>query len=261
MVFPTSQIRLRAGTERVRHWISIQSTSQDLINDWEMVVKQINSVLEIQSSSLQVSRLPWLLLTSIVLPSVNLPGLTPTGFWPTQSPLLPTLSGSSAWLQSELPSNAHLAAAAPGAEGKAGNQTSARPRPAGLLRAVSLPHVTGWRTEPSSFSIKKAGAGQGNQQSNKLEETLHHSYSNRKQNHKVTTRRGEKERIHKHFQKKRIFPNVKCTDNLMEFTWFSPLRVRKSNYKVIITSYIYYNWPAGKRVELLQKHFDPRYIS
>ena len=26
-------------------------------------------------------------------------------------------------------------------------------------------------------------------------------------------------------EQERIFPNVKCTDNLMEFTWFSPLRV------------------------------------
>ena len=77
------------------------------------------------------------------------------------------------------------------------------------------------------------GEGQGDQQRNQsgktpsrlLQQKAKLSSKKNKQREGNHEKRGEKERSHKHLQNKRIFPNVKCTDNLMEFTWFSPLRV------------------------------------
>lgn len=106
---------------------------------------------------------------------------------------------------------------------------------------------------PPPSAVRNAGSGQGNQQRNKSELTPSSrllkqkaklfSKKNKQRNGSQKTGR-EKERSRTHFQK-RIFPHVKCTDNLMELTWnwIIPMELtlsgsdfRKSNYKVIITS-------------------------
>lgn len=112
-----------------------------------------------------------------------------------------------------------------------------------LLEVASFHHEAG-QTDPSFPNIKQAGAGQGDQKRNKTEEILHHTYSNRKQSwiftdRSVVSRVTKTDNYHKKREKevtntsrRKCFLNVKCTDNLMEFTWFCPLRVWLQKFKL-----------------------------
>ena len=87
--------------------------------------------------------------------------------------------------------------------------------------------------QAGSLPLSRCGEGQGDQWRNQsgkapsrlLQQKAKLSSKKNKRREGKHEKRGEEERSHKHLWNKGIFPNVKCTDNLMEFTWFSPFRV------------------------------------
>lgn len=207
MVSPISQDQMRSRhRKRVRCWTNVWSMSQDLINDREVVVSQINSGLKLQRCVLQVSRVPWLVAYLQVLLSIN------PQAWPPQT-LDPPLPLREQWVTAVSSSRSMRSR-------KHGRQPYPEPRQTGFLKFVSLHHAIGWRTKSKyPFSLAWRNLGRSGQPTKKQTAGVSAPYQLQQKvkwdsNHKE---REEKERSHKHFQR-RDFPNVKCTDNLMEFT-------------------------------------------
>lgn len=145
----------------------MQSVSQHFINDQEVdsVTHEFSAGASKFFSPI-VSRFPWL-FAHLHCPPIHTP---PRSLTHKPSPY-PSRSGGSGWLQSELTPNA-----CPAAEQsrKPGWQRGIRSQQTGSSQVASLHHDAGRRKAPPSSTNKKAGAGQDNEQRNKLEQTASH---------------------------------------------------------------------------------------